>query len=40
MSDRICLRLGRGDMNTFSTIDKPGQRPVVRFLTPLQKYEI
>ncbi len=29
MSDRICLRLGRGDMNTFSTIDTPGQRPVV-----------
>jgi transposase len=29
VSDRISLRLGRRDMNTFSTIDKPGTRPVV-----------
>ena len=29
MSDGICLRLGRADMNTFSTIDKPGRRRVV-----------
>ena len=29
MSDRICLRLGRRDMNTFRTIDRPGARPVV-----------
>lgn len=29
VSDRICLRLGRRDMNTFATIDKAGARPVV-----------
>jgi transposase len=29
VSDRISLRLGRRDMNTFATIDKPGARPIV-----------
>jgi transposase len=29
VSDRICLRLGRRDMNVFTTIDKPGTLPVV-----------
>jgi transposase len=29
VSDRISLRLGRRDMNTFATIDRPGRRPVV-----------
>lgn len=29
MSDRISLRLGRRDMNVFTTIDKPGAPPVV-----------
>ena len=29
MSDRISLRLGRRDMNVFTTIDRPGARPVV-----------
>ena len=29
MADRISLRLGRRDMNVFTTIDRPGARPVV-----------
>jgi transposase len=29
VADRISLRLGRSDMNVFSTIDEPGRRPVV-----------
>ena len=29
MSDRICLRLGRRDMNTFRTVEREGKLPVV-----------
>lgn len=29
MSDGICLRLGRRDMNTFRTVEREGQLPVV-----------
>lgn len=29
MSDRICLRLGRGDMNTFRTLERDGELPMV-----------
>ena len=29
MSDRICLRLGRRDMNTFRTVERDRKLPVV-----------
>jgi hypothetical protein len=29
MADRICLRLGRRDMNTFRTVEREGKLPVV-----------
>jgi hypothetical protein len=29
VSDRICLRLGRRDMNTFRTVERDGKLPVV-----------
>lgn len=29
MSDRICLRLGRRDMNTFRTVERDGRLPVL-----------
>lgn len=29
MSDRICLRLGRRDLNTFRTVERDGKLPVV-----------
>lgn len=29
MTDRICLRLGRRDMNTFRTLERDGELPVV-----------
>src|SRR6516164_7822184 len=29
MSDRICLRLGRRDMNAFRTVERVGKLPVV-----------